>query len=92
MQNPDNPEETIEVPYDRIIAKTGSLVGELPGLKDVTSINPGGGKAQDRSFPQVFLYCSSPQITSVIPNKGHINGGNIITIEGAVLPRFTDLF
>ncbi|HHU31573.1 MAG TPA: hypothetical protein GXZ50_02765, partial [Clostridia bacterium] len=82
VQNPDNPEETIEVPYDRIIAKTGPLVGELPGLKDVTVINPGGGESRTGVFPKSFYYYSSPQITSVIPNKGHINGGNIITIEG----------
>ncbi|MGI6330728.1 MAG: IPT/TIG domain-containing protein [Zhaonellaceae bacterium] len=75
-------EEGNPITYDRIIAKTGPLVGELPGLKDVTVINPGGGEGRTGVFPKSFYYYSVPQITNVTPNKGHINGGNIITIEG----------
>gem|GEM_PF-642041 len=70
--------EEVTVKSDHVI--TAITPPNTPGPKDVTVINPDGGKD---TLKDAFTYNVLPDIIRVIPDNGRLAGGTMITIRGS---------
>ncbi|MDK2820346.1 MAG: large repetitive protein [Clostridia bacterium] len=66
--------EVIDVDEIRAVTPSGE-----PGPQDIVVHNPDGGKA---TLTSGFIYISHPEIKSINPDRGSVNGGDIVTIKG----------
>lgn len=63
------------------------------GLKDVELVNPDTKSAKlEKSFYYYHLPASRPVISSIIPNRGSVDGGYLITINGRDFKESTQVY
>ena len=76
-----------EVPYCKVVNNTTIKIRAPkrgnPGYADITIKNPDGGKSTISNGFRYRIPSTSPEINSIVPDRGSVEGGTVITINGS---------